>query len=148
MMGGENSIPTSGDFCIPADTCRQGHRTLYVRVPRLLQELTLARSDGRYAKLLAQLARTDVLVLDDWGLAILSAESRRDLLEIFDDRHGACSTIITSQFPVAHWHDAIGDPTLADAILDRVIHAAQQLLLTGESMRKQRKPLTAKSDSE
>lgn len=128
--------------------CRQGHRTLYFRVPRLLQELTLARSDGRYAKLLAQLARTAVLVLDDWGLAILSAESRRDLLELFDDRHGAASTIITSQFPVAHWHDAIGDPTLADAILDRVIHAAQQLQLTGESMRKQRKTLTTKSDSE
>ena len=119
--------------------CRQGHSAFYARLPRLLPALAIGRGDGSYAKTLAQLAKTDVLVIDDWGLAPLSDESRRDLLEIFDDRHGARSTIITSQLPVKHWHEAIGDPTLADAILDRLVHQAHSLNLDGESLRKKGK---------
>jgi DNA replication protein DnaC len=126
--------------------CREGYRTLYSRLPRLLQDLTLARADGRYGKLLRELAKTDVLVLDDWGLAKLTDEHRRDLLEILDDRHGCGSTLITSQFPVDRWHELIGDPTLADAILDRIVHSAYRLNLTGDSMRKKRAILTPTDD--
>jgi DNA replication protein DnaC len=118
--------------------CRQNASALYFRLPRLLQDLAIARGDGRYAKLLAQFAKTDVLVLDDWGLAAFTDESRRDLLEIFDDRHGSRSTIVTSQFPVEHWHEALGDPTLADAILDRLVHNAHRIALKGDSLRKKK----------
>lgn len=120
--------------------CRQGRSALYVRLTRLLPALAIGRGDGSYAKLLAKLANTDVLVIDDWGLAPLTDESRRDLLEIFDDRHGTRSSIITSQLAVKHWHDSIGDPTLADAILDRLVHQAHTLDLDGESLRKKGKP--------
>jgi DNA replication protein DnaC len=126
--------------------CREGYRTLYHRLPRLLQDLTLARADGRYGKLLRELAKTEVLVLDDWGLAKLTDEHRRDLLEILDDRHGRGSTLITSQFPVDRWHELIGDPTLADAILDRLVHSAYRLNLTGDSMRKTGALLTPTDD--
>ena len=122
--------------------CRHGHSATYLRLPRLLTELAIARADGRYPKLLASLAKTEVLIVDDWGLAKLSAENRRDLLEIIEDRHGVRSTIATSQFPVEKWHDVIGDPTLADAILDRLVHSAYQLNLKGESMRKRPRTLT------
>ena len=122
--------------------CRIGHSASYRRLPRLLTELAIARADGRYAKLLASIAKTTVLVIDDWGVSKLSAENRRDLLEIIEDRHGLRSTIVTSQLPVESWHAVIGDPTLADAILDRLVHNAYQLKLTGESMRKTRGPLT------
>ena len=107
-----------------------------------MTELAIARADGTYPKLLASLAKTDVLVIDDFGLAKLSAENRRDLLEITEDRYGIRSTVITSQLPVENWHDIVGDPTLADAILDRLVHSAYQLKLKGESMRKRRQPLT------
>jgi DNA replication protein DnaC len=120
--------------------CRQGRSVLYVRLPRLLPALAIGRGDGSYAKSLTQLARTEVLVIDDWALAPLTDEGRRDLLEIFDDRHGARSTIITSQLAIKHWHAAIGDPTLADAILDRLVHQAHTLDLDGESLRKRAKP--------
>lgn len=120
--------------------CRQGRSALYVRLTRLLPALAIGRGDGSYAKLLTKLANTDVLVIDDWGLAPLTDESRRDLLEIFDDRHGTRSSIITSQLAVKHWHDSIGDPTLADAILDRLVHQAHTLDLDGESLRKKGKP--------
>ena len=120
--------------------CRQNHSVLYVRLTRLLPALAIGRGDGSYAKLLTKLANTDVLVIDDWGLAPLTDESRRDLLEIFDDRHGTRSSIITSQLAVKHWHDSIGDPTLADAILDRLVHQAHTLDLDGESLRKRGKP--------
>jgi len=120
--------------------CRQGYSALYVRLPRLLPALAMGRGDGSYAKSLAQLAKTDVLVIDDWALAPLTDEGRRDLLEIFDDRHGARSTIITSQLKVKHWHESIGEPTLADAILDRLVHQAHTLDLDGESLRKNGKP--------
>ena len=116
--------------------CRRGHRVLYRRAPRLFDELTLARADGTYAKLLARFARTDVLVLDDWGLAPVHDVERRDLLEIMEDRHGLRSTIWTSQLPVAQWHDHLGDPTVADAICDRLLHNAHRIVLQGPSRRK------------
>jgi DNA replication protein DnaC len=105
-------------------------------VPRLFEALAIARGDGRHARMLKALARTDLLILDDWGLAVLASTERRDLLEILEDRHGRGSTIVTSQLPVEHWHEAIGDPTLADAILDRLVHNAHRLALAGDSMRK------------
>lgn len=116
--------------------CRLGHRVLYRRAPRLFDELTLARADGTYAKLLARFARTEVLVLDDWGLAPVQDVERRDLLEIMEDRHGLRSTIWTSQLPVAKWHDHLGDPTIADALCDRLLHNAHRIVLQGPSRRK------------
>ena len=121
--------------------CLEGYSSLYFRLPRLLQELTIAKGDGRYEKLLVSFAKTDLLLLDDWGLATLNIEQRRDLLEILDDRHGVRSTMVTSQIPVEHWHKTIGDPTLADAILDRLVHNAHKIILKGESMRKKRAKL-------
>ena len=108
---------------------------LYWRVPRLLDGLALARGDGQHARLLKTLARVELLLLDDWGLASLTSAQGRDLLEIVDDRHGRASTIITSQVPVAHWHELIADPTIADAILDRLVHTAHRLELDGETLR-------------
>lgn len=127
--------------------CREGYTALYLRLPRLLQELPIAKGDGRYPKLMASLAKTDVLILDDWGLAVLNDDHRRDMLEVLEDRHDRRSTLVTSQFPVAHWHEAIGNPTLADAILDRLVHNAYTIPLQGESMRKQRATLTKETPS-
>ena len=110
----------------------------YQRVLRLFAALALARGDGRYAWILRQLARVDLLILDDWGPEPLIAEQQRDLLEIVEDRYNAGSLIITSQVPVDRWHDIVGNPTLADAILDRFIHNAHRIELKGESLRKQR----------
>lgn len=118
--------------------CREGYSVLYLRLPRFLQELPMAKGDGRYGKVMAQLAKTDLLILDDWGLARLSDENRRDLLEMLEDRYGRRSTLVTSQLPVEHWHEALGDPTLADAILDRLVHQAYKLALQGDSLRKPR----------
>jgi DNA replication protein DnaC len=117
--------------------CRDNRSVQYHRVPRLFEALALARGDGRYGRLLKTISRVQLLVLDDWGLAVLNPPERRDLLEILDDRHGRASTIFTSQVPVDQWHAIIGDPTLADAILDRLVHNAHRVQLTGESMRKQ-----------
>lgn len=117
--------------------CRKGYRALYRRSSRLVDELTLARADGSYARVLSRLARVDVLVLDDWGHAPLKDQERRDLVEILDDRHGLRSTIITSQLPVSKWHDLIGDPTQADAICDRVLHNSHRIVLKGPSRRKE-----------
>jgi len=116
--------------------CRQGHRVIYRRIPRLFPELTLAQGDGTYRTVLARFARVDVLILDDWGLVGLKDAQRQDLLEILDDRDGGRSTIITSQLPSDRWHEHLGDPTLADAILDRVVHRAHRLTLGGPSRRK------------
>lgn len=123
--------------------CREGYTALYLRLPRLLQELSIAKGDGTYAKLLVRLAKVDVLILDDWGLSRLIAEQRRDLLEIMEDRHDNRSTIVTSQLPLEKWHTSIGDPTMADAILDRLVHNAYKINLKGESMRKRKSDLTA-----
>jgi DNA replication protein DnaC len=122
--------------------CREGFTVRYLRLHRLLQDLQLAKGDGRYAKLLAALAKTDLIVLDDWGIAPLSDEHRRDLLEIIEDRHLRRSTLVTAQLPVDKWHAQIGDPTLADAILDRLIHNAHKIPLKGDSMRKLKSSLT------
>lgn len=122
--------------------CREGYRTLYFRLPRLLQELAMARGDGRYGKMLINLAKNDLLVIDDWGLTPLDDHGRRDILEILEDRHNIRSTIFTSQLPLNNWHEIIGDPTLADAILDRLVHNAYKINLKGESMRKRLKSLT------
>jgi DNA replication protein DnaC len=117
--------------------CRKGHRAVYRRASRLTDELTLARADGSYARVLARLARADVLVIDDWGHAPLRDQERRDLLEILDDRYGIRSTVMTSQLDPKLWHDHIGDPTNADAICDRVLHNAHKIRLKGPSKRKE-----------
>ena len=119
--------------------CRQGYRAFYRRASRLFHDLTLARADGTYIRLLAKLARLDVLVLDDWGLAPVQDQERRDLLEILEDRYGSRSTIITSQLPPAQWHDYLGEATLADAICDRLLHNAHRIVLKGPSRRKEAK---------
>lgn len=119
--------------------CRTGGRTFYLRLPRLLQELAIARADGRYVRVLAGWAKLDLLVIDDFGLSPLSAESTRDLLEIMDDRYNISATLVSSQLPVESWHDTIQDPTLADALLDRLVHNAYKIELKGESMRKKKK---------
>ena len=116
--------------------CRRGLRVLYRRLPRLFDELSLAKAEGTHAKLLAKLARHDVLVLDDLGVGRLTDAQRHDLLEVLDDRYDRSATVVTSQLPVAKWHEWIGDPTLADAILDRLVHNAYKLTLKGPSRRK------------
>jgi DNA replication protein DnaC len=121
--------------------CREGFSARYVRLPRLLAELALGRGDGRYGKFLLALAKTDLLVLDDFGLAPFVDTERHDLLEILEERHGRRSTLVTSQLPVSSWHAALADPTLADAILDRLVHNAYKLELRGESLRKGRAPI-------
>jgi DNA replication protein DnaC len=115
---------------------RRGHRALYLRVPRLLDELALARADGRLPRLLAAWAKVDLLVLDDLGLRPLTPAQAADLLEVIEDRHGLRASLVTSQLPVTHWHEALGDPTLADAILDRLVHQAYRLELRGDSYRR------------
>jgi DNA replication protein DnaC len=119
--------------------CRQGWRVRYWRVPRLLEELRIAHADGSYGRFLTQLAKLDLLILDDFGLDALTVSDRKDLLEIVEDRHELKATLITSQLAVKHWHDYIGESTVADAMLDRLLHQAHKLELKGESMRKAKK---------
>jgi DNA replication protein DnaC len=118
--------------------CRDNRSVLYVRFTRLLDELALARGDGRIASRLKSLASVELLILDDWGLQPLDAQARHDLLEILEDRYGRKSTVVTSQLPTASWHHAIGDSTYADAILDRLLHNAHRVELEGESLRRTR----------
>ncbi len=125
--------------------CRDGHLVLYQRLPRLLEELALSHHDGRYRKLMKSLLKADLLILDDFGLAPLTTEQQRDLLEIIDDRYDRRSTLVTSQLPVKHWHDILADPTLADAILDRLVHNAYKIELKGESMRKSKSKINQTS---
>ena len=115
---------------------RSGFSVLYVRAPRLLEELRVAHGDGSFGRRLAQLARIDLLAIDDFAIAPVTAPERNDLLELLDDRVGTRATLITSQLPVVAWHEWLDDPTLADAILDRIVHAAHKIALKGESMRK------------
>ena len=122
--------------------CREGFNTLYLRLTKLFEDLSLAKGDGRYLKLLSSFAKADLLVLDDYGLIPLNQEQRHDFLEILEDRHNLKSTLVTSQLPIEHWHEQIGDPTLADAILDRLVHSAHKIKLKGESMRKKKANLT------
>jgi DNA replication protein DnaC len=116
--------------------CRQGFAVLYTRFSRLLEELRIAHGDGSFSRRLQQLARTDLLILDDWGLAPIGQAERNDLLELLDDRITGKATLITSQLPVEHWYAYLNDPTLADAILDRIVHGSHRLVLKGESLRK------------
>ena len=123
-------------YALGHKACRDGRSVFYQRVPRLFEALALARGDGRHARMLKTLARVELLILDDWGLSVLTQSQRIDLLEILEDRNGRGSTLVTSQVPIEQWHEVIGDPTLADAILDRLIHNAHRLNMTGDSMRR------------
>jgi DNA replication protein DnaC len=123
--------------------CRDNRSVLYTRLPRLIDDLALAKGDGRIAARMKSLARVDLLILDDWGLEPLDGNARHHLLEILEDRYGHRSTLVTSQLPVARWHEMIGDPTYADAILDRLVHNAHRIELTGDSMRRQTSPEAA-----
>lgn len=137
LITGATGVGKSYVACALAHkACREGHPVIYKRTSRLLHELALGRADGSYRKILASLAKAHLLVLDDWGLAPLSSDQKHDILELLEDRHGVGSTIITSQLPVSSWHEYIQDPTLADAILDRLVHNAYRIELKGESMRK------------
>ena len=120
------------------NACRDNRSVLYHRVPKLFEELALARGDGRHPRILRNLGRADLLILDDWGLEPLDAGARHDLLEILEERYGRRSTVITSQLPVDRWHEVVNDPTYADAIMDRLVHNAHRIELTGESMRRTR----------
>ena len=118
--------------------CERGISVRYFRSSRLLEALSVAHADGSYGNLMSQLQKAQILIIDDWGLEILKRTQRTDLLDVLEDRHDRGSTIITSQLPTQHWHEVIGDPTLADAILDRLLHNAHKLILKGESMRKKK----------
>lgn len=122
--------------------CREGYTALFTRAPRFFKELAVARGDGSYLRLLNRLAKTDLLVVDDWGLAPMADAERKDLLEVLEDRHNTRSIVITSQYPVSKWYDLIGEATMADAILDRIVHNAHKVALKGDSMRKSRSNLT------
>ncbi len=118
--------------------CRDGYSALYTRAPALFRDLAIARADGSLRLLLAKLSRIDLLVIDDWAMAPLSEPERRDFWEICEDRYQTRSMILTSQLPVTRWHEQIGDPTVADGILDRLVHNAHRIEMRGESMRKKR----------
>jgi DNA replication protein DnaC len=128
--------------------CREGFSVVYRRVPRMLSEMHIAHGDGSLPRLLARWAKTDLLILDDWGLAPLNAQHRHDVLEVIEDRHGERSTIIAAQLPLKDWHKYIGDPAVADAALDRIVHSAHHIAMSGDSMRKKRSKLSAQSESE
>jgi DNA replication protein DnaC len=127
--------------------CRQGLSVRYLRLPRLFEMLRIAHGDGSYPQLMNQLAKTDLIILDDWGIQKIAAAQRNDLMEIIEDRHGLRSTSIASQLPIEHWHDFIGEATLADAILDRLLHNSHRLPLRGDSMRKTKTDLTDRDRS-
>jgi len=127
--------------------CRPGHSTRYLRVPRLAEEIRTLRAAGTYSKWLAQLAKTQVLVLDDWGLVGLDALTREALMEILDDRAGARATLVTSQLPAEHWHAWVGDAAMADAMLDRLLPQAHRVVLKGESLRAPERLSAAASDA-
>ena len=147
LITGPTGVGKSYLACALSHTaCREGYSVLYLRVARLFADLALAKGDGRYIKLLATFAKTDLLILDDYGLSPFTKEQRYDFLEILEDRHGLRSTLVTSQLPIEHWHEQIGDPTTADAILDRLVHNAHTMKLKGGSMRK-KTPLTEQQDS-
>ncbi|MBK1736309.1 AAA family ATPase [Halorhodospira abdelmalekii] len=144
LITGPTGVGKSYLACALAQkACRDGYRAYYARLPRLLGELTLARADGTYARRFAELAKAQVLVLDDFGLGALDDTDRRELLELLEDRYRRRSTVIASQLPIAQWYEVIGDATLADAILDRVVHNSYRLEMQGESMRRSQDALEA-----
>jgi len=137
VIGGPTGVGKSWLACaLGHKACREGYSVLYKRAPRLFADLATARGEGRLPRMLAAIERTRLLIIDDWGPEPLTAEQRRDLLEIVDDRYDKCSLLITSQVPIPRWHEVIGDMTLGDAILDRVVHRAHRIELKGASMRK------------
>ena len=128
--------------------CREGLGAFYVRCPKLYYTLAIAKADGSYASISSKLTKVPVLILDDFGLAVLTDPERRDLLDVIDDRYGVGSTIIMSQLPVEHWHEVVGDPTIADAILDRLVHNSHKICLTGkDSMRKKKVSFTQEEET-
>ncbi len=127
--------------------CRMGYPSLYKRSPRMFQEIAIARADGTYPKLMNKIAKAKVLIIDDFCITPIKDAERKDLLEVIEDRQGLSSTIISTQIPIKSWFESIGDPTIADAVLDRLIHNAHKINLKGESMRKIRSPLTKKNRS-
>ena len=143
IVGPTGSGKTYVACALAQKACREGYSVRYHRLPRLFSELAIARGDGRYPRLLAGLAKVELPVLDDWGTAGLTPEQRHDLLEILEDRYQRRSTLVASQLPLANWHEYLGDPTIADAILDRLVHNAHTITLKGDSMRKHNKPLQA-----
>jgi DNA replication protein DnaC len=148
LIAGPTGVGKTFLLCALAQkACRDGYTVKYHRVSRLADALSLARADGSLSRLLTSLAKTDVLALDDWGLSPLDAAVRYDLMEVIEDRHGNRSTLIASQLPVDAWHGYIGDPTLADAILDRLVHNAHRLNMRGPSRRKSASGLTEKDRS-
>jgi DNA replication protein DnaC len=127
---------------IGLQACRDNRSVLYARVPKLFADLALAHLDGRYLRLMRSLGKVKLLILDDWGLEPLDAQQRHDLMEILEERYGRGATLITSQVPVDRWHDIIGDPTYADAILDRLVQNAHRIALTGDSLRRLKRSKT------
>jgi len=148
IITGSTGVGKTYVSCALADkACREGFTAVYRRMPRLLQELVVARADGSYSKLLARLAKMDLLIVDDWGTAPMNEQERRDILEVFEDRHGNRSTVLATQLPIDKWHSYIGDPTIADAILDRLVHNAHHINLSGGSMRKAKANLAKTENS-
>ncbi|MCP4722761.1 MAG: ATP-binding protein [Desulfobacteraceae bacterium] len=139
IITGPTGIGKSYLACALAQkACRDGYTAFYTRLSRVLYELSICRADGSYGAKLQKLAKIQILILDDWGLTDLKSQERHDLLELLEDRHNVSSTIITSQLPISKWYDNIGDPTMADAICDRVIHNAHKIELDGDSVRKKK----------
>lgn len=140
LITGATGVGKSWLACALAhQACFKDYKAKYYRASRLFEELELAKGDGRYSKLIKTIAKLDLIIIDDWGLSPMKEHERKDMLEILEDRHGKGSTIVAGQLPVEHWHDIIGDPTFADAILDRLIHNAYQIELKGDSLRKKKK---------
>jgi DNA replication protein DnaC len=147
IIGGPTGIGKSWLACaLGQKACRDDFSVLYKRIPRMFAELDMGRADGRYPRLFRALIKPNLLILDDWGLDRLNADQRRDLMEIVEDRYQNASILITSQLPVSKWHEIIGDPTFADAILDRIIHNAHRIDLDGQSMRKTRTDKTGQTN--
>jgi DNA replication protein DnaC len=138
VTGATGTGKTYVGCALAQQACRKGYRAAYRRAPRFFDELRLARADGSFPRLLARLARIDVLVIDDFAIAPVAESERRDLLEVLEDRYGVRATIITSQLPPDRWHEYLADPTVADAICDRVLHGAHRLALKGPSRRKEK----------
>jgi DNA replication protein DnaC len=144
IITGPTGVGKSWLACaLGCQACRDNHSVLYRRVSKLFAELALAKADGRYPRLMRALGGVKLLILDDWGLEPLDAQARHDLLEILEERYGKGSTLVTTQLPIDRWHDVIGDPTYADAVLDRLVHNAHKLALSGDSLRRNRPARTA-----
>ena len=132
-------IPARFICALGLQACRDNHSVLYQRAPKLFEDLALAHADGRYPRLMRALSGVNLLIIDDWGLEALDAQKRHDLLEIIEDRYGRGATLVTTQIPVDRWREVIGDPTYADAILDRLVHNAHRIALSGDSLRRRKR---------